>query len=264
MWCTVSIWLCVRTIKIPSKILRIIAPVLIYGSYYIMFSSANIIVEATVELLISAYYMMLIISLNQNNGILQGVFFSCCLLSRYSLVLWIPIFCFVLYVTQNKKQLYSAAITTLIIITGLYIIPFLSKDWGMFYNSYKGYDSAAYGEWTHLNKIGQPLHLFKGTGFAYYFYTRFTNLDIMSRIKLLQRTQLVCSLLITALMGVWFWYKKEKIDHKIFLLSSFKIYLALFLFLIQVPYEYLMCVGNFVSVAIFCEQARYRLIAKKN
>lgn len=263
MWCIVSIWLCIRTTRIQSKTLRIIAPVLIYGSYYIMFSNANIIVEATVELLISGYYMMLMISLNQNNGILQGVFFSCCLLSRYSVVLWIPLFCFVLYITQNKKQLYTAATTAIIIVTCLYIIPFLSKDWGMLSNSYKGYDAAAYGEWRHMNKIGQPMHLFKGTGFAYYFYTRFTNLDIMSRIKLLQRTQLVCSLLTTILMGIWFWYKKEKINHKIFLLSSFKIYFAVFLFLIQVPYGYLMCVGNFVSIAIFCEQARYRITERK-
>ncbi len=58
---------------------------------------------------------------------------------------------------------------------------------------------------------------------------------------------------ITVLMGAWFWFNRKKINYKIFMLSSFKIYLAVFLFLIQVPYEYLMCVGNFVSIAIFCE-----------
>ena len=147
-------------------------------------------------------------------------------------------------------------------VVALYVIPFWSKDWGILMRGFKYYDQGTYAEWVHLNRFGQPLHLFRGTGFAYYFYTRFANLDIMARIKLLQRTQLISSLLITTFMGVWFWYKKEKIDHKIFMLSSFKIYLALFLFLIQVPYGYLMCVGNFVSIAIFCEQARYRLVAK--
>ena len=59
-------------------------------------------------------------------------------------------------------------------------------------------------------------------------------------------------------MAGWYWYNKEKINYKIFLLGSFKIYLAFFLFLIQVPYEYLMITGNFVSIAIFCDQARYK------
>ena len=140
-----------------------------------------------------------------------------------------------------------------------YVIPFLSKDWGIFYNGYKYYDSAANFEWNHLNKNKLPIQLYSGTGYAYYFYTRFANIDIMGRVKLLQRAHLICSIGVTVILGIWFWFKKEKIDNRIFLLSSFKIYLAVFLFLIQVPYEYLMCVGNFVSIAIFCEQARYRV-----
>ena len=161
--------------------------------------------------------------------------------------------------TGNKKQLYTSAITALVIVLALYVIPFLSKDWGVFYSGYKYYDDAARFEWNHLNSEGQPIQLFSGTGLAYHFYTRLLNIDVHARIKLLQKTQLVCSILVTILMGIWFWLKKDKIDRKIFILSSFKIYLTVFLFLIQVPYEYLMCVGNFVTIALFCEQARYRI-----
>jgi hypothetical protein len=60
-------------------------------------------------------------------------------------------------------------------------------------------------------------------------------------------------------MAVWYWFNKERINYKIFLLGSFQIYISVFLFFIPVPYPYLMIVGNFVSIAIFCGQARYHL-----
>ena len=261
-WSIAAVWLSIRSIKIPSPILRALAPLIIFASYYVLQSNNISILELTVEILISAYYIVLIISFNQKSGIFQGIIISFCLLSRYSLVFWMPLYCFILFVSNNRKQLYIATITAVIIVLGLYVIPFLSKDWGILYRSYKTYDAAAYFEWTHLNKDQQPLQLFHGTGIAYYFYTRFPNLDIMGKIKLLQRTDLICSVLVTILMGIWFWFKKDKINYKIFLIASFKIYLTVFLFLIQVPYGYLMCVANFVTIAIFCEQARYRVISK--
>ena len=156
--------------------------------------------------------------------------------------------------------LYQAIFVRIIL---LYVIPFLSKDWSIFFNGFKYYDSGTLAEWTHLDKQGRPIHLFRDTGIAYYFYTRFPSLDVMARIKLLQKVQLGASLLTTIALGAWFWYQKNKINTRVFLMSSFKIYLAVFLFLIQVPYEYLMCVGNFVSIAIFCEQARYQVLARK-
>ncbi len=259
-WCIAAVWLCIRSAKASSPMLRAAMPLLIFASNYILFSSSNKgIVEASVELLISAYYMMFISGLNQKNGVLQGIIIAFCLLSRYSLVLWIPLYSFILFVSKNRKQLYFAFATTVLVVTILYIIPYLSKDTQLFYKCYKYYDDAARFEWTHLNKDNRPIQLYSGTGFGYYFYTRFTNLPVMDRVKLLQKTHLVCSILVTVILGTWYWFRKDKINTRIFLMSSFKIYLAVFLFLIQVPYEYLMCAGNFVSIAILCEQARYSI-----
>ena len=262
-WSAAAVLLCVRSAKISSPVLRAAVPLMIFASNYVLFSFNRGIVEVTVEVLISAYYMVLISGLNQTSGILQGLIISCCLLSRYSLVLWLPLYCFILFFTQNRRQLYISLSTTFIVVTVLYVIPFMSKDIHIFYKSYKYYDDSAFFEWTHMSRDGHPIQLFSGTGFAYFFYTRFTGLEVMARVKLLQRTHLICSILSTVIMGFWFWFKKDKINSRIFTLASFKIYLSVFLFLIQVPYEYLMLVGNFVSVAIFCEQARYQLTGKK-
>ena len=262
-WSIVATWLCFRSTKIPSKVIRTITPLLVIASFYFLTENNVALFEMTVEVLIAAYYMFLVISLNVRSGILQGIAISFCLLSRFSLVLWLPLYCFILFVTSNGKQLYTAVATSIVMVLVLYVIPFLSKDWGIFFRGFQYYDAGTLGEWTHLDNKGMPIHLFRGTGFAYYFYTHFPNLDIMGRIKLLQKAQLSISLLTTVILGAWFWLKRDTISTRVFLMASFKVYLAVFMFLIQVPYEYLMLVGNFVSIAIFCEQARYQLTDKK-
>ena len=257
VWAIAALWLCVRSVKTQNIVLQILIPFIILGSDYVMFCNNTTIIEATVELMIAGYYMMLMIGLNTKNAILQGIVFSLCLLSRYSLIIWMPLFAFTLFVSGHRKQLYiSAAVATALVLL-IFIIPYASKDWSLLVG-FKGYDSAAVYEWEHVYH-GYPLHLWSGTGFAYYFYTRFTELDIYSRIKLLQKAHLICCCGVTVIMGVWYWFKKDRIDYRLFLLGSFKIYISIFLFLIQVPYVYLTCVGNFITIAIFCEQARYQI-----
>jgi hypothetical protein len=267
-WIPYSIWgigaavLCLRSSKLENVTSQALIALFLLASNYVLFCRNNGFVEASVELMMAGYYMMLISGFNTKNGVLQGIIIGVCLLSRYSLVLWLPLYAFTLFITGQRKQLLIAAGIATAMVLLIYVLPFMTRDPYLFYNGYKYYDKAASFEWTHLNDAGKPANLFAGTGFAYYFYTRFTHLDIPERIKLLQRTHLIACLSVTFLMGVWFWFKRNKINPKIFILGSFKIYLAVFLFLIQAPYEYLSCVSIFVSMAIFVEQLRYKVVDK--
>ena len=74
---------------------------------------------------------------------------------------------------------------------------------------------------------------------------------------LLKKCLLVIPALSVMVMGVWYWYNRTKINNRIFLMASFKIYLTFFLSFILVPYSYLMITGVLVSIALFAEQARY-------
>ena len=262
VWCIAALWVYARSQKINNRMLSVLMLLLLLGANCILLpDSNNRIIWATVEIMIAGYYMLLISGLNQENAIIQGIFISCCLLSRYSLILWLPLYAFILFFSGKRKLLLGSATTVLVMVLVFYVLPFMSKDWALFYKSYKYYDKAALHEWTYLNYDGFPSQLYEGTGYAYYFYTRFTNLDIMERIKLMQKVHLVTCLAVIAVMAAWYWFNRKKINYKIFLLASFKIYLAFFLFLIQVPYVYLMITGSFVSIAIFCEQARYKVYA---
>lgn len=258
IWGVTAIFVSLRTSRNNSGIWpRAVAPVLMMGALLMIFKYNNDFLAVTVELLIAAYYILFIISLNTSNGWLQGLTIGLCLLSRYSVVLWLPLYVTVLLITGRRKQLFIATGVAATMVLIFYVLPFLTRDPHLFFDAYHYYGKAAHFEWTHLVDGEHPVNLFAGTGFAWFFYTHFTALPVEGRIALLQRVHLITCLSVVAVMTLWYVRNRKNINSRIFLMGSFKIYLAFFLFLIQVPYEYLMSVGNFLSIVLFCEQLRY-------
>jgi len=263
-WVALGIWI-IAALTLFLNVLRTnnlshqgIAAMMIIGGNYVLIHNNPGIVASTVEIMIAGYYMLLIIGLNQKNAIFLGLALAACILSRFSLLLWLPLGAFTMYTTGKRKQLLIACITVLLAVLLIYVIPFLSRDWESFYRGYKYYDNSAMGEWRKHTDEQYPMQLHSGIGFAYTFYEKLSGIPVFERLKLLQKTHLILSFGITVLMGVWYWLNKKLIDYRIFLQASLKIYLAFFLAFIQVPYEYLMIVGNFVSIAIICEQLRFK------
>lgn len=215
------------------------------------------ILSMTIELMVAGYYMLLIMGLHQRNPWLKGLGIALCMLSRYSLVLWLPLWLLIEWFSNDRRQALQTMLTAALAVLLIYIIPFLSQDWTVFYRGYKQYDQSAMGEWQHLNDAGLPWHLYSGNGFAYLFYSGLSDWDLLARIKALQRTHFIASLLVVAGMGAWYFWKRHRIqDFRLLLLGTFKVYLTVFFELIQVPYAYLLVVGCFVSLAIVGERSR--------
>lgn len=252
-WITLGIWLgATFLISIYSyKKEPFVALLFLALLGYLLYMNRGILAN-TVELMVAAYYMFLVFALNRKSALLQGIAIGICLLSRFSLVLWLPLLGFTLFAANKKKELIVTASTALAFVVIFYIIPFLSKDWSSFSRGLDYYTYAAGGEWQ------KGYHLKAGTGLAFLISEK-ANGSIVDKIHLIQKIHLFGCLALTGLMGAWYWFNRHKIHYKIFLLASFKIYLTFFLAFIQVPYIYLMIVGNFVSIAIFVECARYRL-----
>ncbi len=118
------------------------------------------------------------------------------------------------------------------------------------------YERLVIGEWYHLSSNHLPYHLFNGVGFAQFFYNTYQT-NIQAGYLALRNTMFVATGGSSVLLAIWYGSNRKKMDHRIFLMASFKIYMTLFLTFIVVPYVYLMIVGNFVTIAIFAEQARY-------
>ncbi|MBS1614655.1 MAG: hypothetical protein JST06_00895 [Bacteroidetes bacterium] len=214
-------------------------------------------VTSTVELMVVGYYMLLVAGLSGKNAWLCGAGIALCLLSRYSLVLWLPLWAFALFISGERTFLFRATLLSILAVLLIYILPFLSKDWSTWWQSYQYYTRAALGEWSHPGQNGIPFQLDHGIGFARLFYQNLPSLSLAERIQVLQRAQVIVLLSSNILMGIWYWKKRSKMLLRPFLLGSFKIYLSLFFAFIQVPYIYLMLPSIGVSIALFAEMGRW-------
>ncbi len=256
VWALTGTWLFLRAAS-ASKAEWATAGLMLLLSQYMLLNGNAEVAGETIEILIASYYMLFIVALNIKSGVVQGGFIALCLLSRYSLVLWLPLYAFVLFVAGERKNL-SRSVVTAFLCCVLLLVLFLGRDFSVIVDSYVNYDQVANFEWAHHhNAEGKPGQLFAGAGFAYFINTRLTQYSVPDQIIILQRLQFAAVTVTITVLGIWYWFIRNKINFRIFLMASFKIYLAVFLFFIKIPYMYLMCVGGFVSVAIFCEQLRY-------
>jgi hypothetical protein len=260
IWAIASITLIYRTAK-SDKWHGIVIASLSLVMIFLVSKFQSALLGTTVELMVAGYYILFIIGQNQKSPVLKGLGIVICLLSRFSLVLWLPLWIITEWFSGERKHAIIAAVTIFFAVLIIYVIPFMSQDWGMFFRVFKNYDKAAMGEWQHLNASGKPYHLYAGNGFAYLYYEKLAHLDLMQRIKALKMTHLILSLLSVITCAVFYYFKNSKYQYyQIFLLASFKIYLTFFLQFIQVPYTYILMVGCFVSLAIIAEQSRYKFI----
>jgi len=262
-WAITYFIIVLRTFRSDNLLLKLLVPILFYLTYHYIHVQENNFIRCTVESMVIGYYILLIISLNETSWLLWGTIITACLLSRFSLLLWLPLWAFAIFVSGNRKDLFKSIGLVFVLTMLIYVIPFLSKDWNSFKAGYEHYNRATIGEWQSLNPMGEPNQLYAGTGFAHIFYRHFHQGDVPAQVTFVKKVHFIVSLGISMLMGAWYWYNRKKIDLRIFLTASFKIYLSFFLAFIQIPYVYLMTVGNFVSIAIFAELMRYTVSPKQ-
>ncbi len=245
-------WLLFRQIgglKTWQSICAMLFPILILWSYE-RFDKPTL--GLTIEPLIAGYYLLLAGSLlcNWRNGIVAAII--CCLLSRFAVVFWVPLFFFVLFILKEYKYLKISLLSIIIAVLCIYVIPFWMQDTSIFSNGLKYHTIAATAEWVtpgFTNESGGSYHLFKGIGLASWFH-RFGGGEIVDRLKALQLVHFLLSSLTPVLLGFLFYKQKARFEYNLFLLAALKIYLTIFYTFIQIPYSYLWMTPLFVDFAI--------------
>ena len=216
---------------------------------YTILITAPSTVGYTVEMMIVGYYLVLAAGLLLPSRGLRVVGLILILLSRYSLVLWLPLYLGLLFFQSRREALLTVGLVGLGVV-GLYVVPFMSQDWGMFLRVINAYTDTAVGEWRHLNDDGLPYHLYNGIGMGAFFY-RYGRGELLDSIVLLKRVHLL--LLLTVVVGAALLYWRQarpRTDYRLFALLTLKLYLAVFYAFIQVPYDYLAFVGMFCSLPL--------------
>ncbi|UOR04737.1 DUF2079 domain-containing protein [Hymenobacter aerilatus] len=202
----------------------------------------------TVECMIIGYYFLLLTGILLRSWPLQAVALILCLLSRFSLVVWGPLYFFLLFFQESRQRALLLLGTVAAGILVFYVVPFMSHDWGLFMRVQAAYTDVAVGEWLHLNNQGKPYHLYNGVGLGNFFY-RFGTGELVDRIRLLKKVHLVLVVCITLGAGWLYWRQRApRTDYRVYAILVLKLYLITFYAFIQVPYSYLASVGIFTSL----------------
>ena len=204
----------------------------------------------TVELLIAAYYMILCLSLFSNKPFLKAAALILLILSRYSLVFWLPVYFFSLWLT-NRNLSYKTALYLVGMILVFYV-PFLIQSPHMLNSGSQLWIDAALGEWKGQSWQApgdKPFQLFQGMGFASWIYT-WAYGSLQEKILFTKNLMLIMSLL--SLMGsiIWIWMKRNSGQLSLLALFALKISLLIFYSFVFVPYVYLFWVTIIPSILI--------------
>jgi hypothetical protein len=207
----------------------------------------------SVETLIAGYYFFLALSLFTSSNWIRGLALSLCLLSRYSVVLWAPLFLLVVFFEEKKKNAFQITAILAAMALAVYVIPFFSKDTSIFMNGYNYHSHGAVQAWRVFewqNPDEPPFALYKGLGFGIFFYEGMDG-STADKVLAYRKFHLAASLLTVIGLGLlYFFWMKKNIDYRIFLLASLKIYLVIFYNFIQIPFGYLYFVPTFLSAPI--------------
>lgn len=208
----------------------------------------------TVELMIGSYYAYFLFSLEKRKWWMIGATLLLCLLSRYSLVLWLP---FLVLLLAKKDGVSSVFKWIGVVVTGvcvLYVIPFLIKDFSIFLRGVQTYTIAGIGEWKGQSWQApgdKPFQLFRGTGLAGYYYDRSSG-TVEQKLETYKTIHLVLTLSTVFLLAVWYWLlgKKQKLYIPLVAAAALKIYMAVFYGFVLIPYVYLYIVPLISSVFV--------------
>jgi hypothetical protein len=222
-------------------------PLLVWGVF--MMQDNNMFVF-TVEGLVAAYYFMVAESLNRKKYYLLAISIAVCLLSRYSIIFWVPMCVLLLFVTGERKNALIICGTAALFFVVCYWFPFLRRDPAIFMNGYAYHTNAALGEWMRdLKVFGGQVYLYNGLGFSSYAlkWLPGDEATILQTYKTIHLT--ACGVTVAGLGGYYLMNRKKyTLNH--YLLFSLKVYLTVFYSFLQIPYKYLIIVPVFVSVAM--------------
>ncbi len=215
-------------------------------TYAVLRRNADIF-SLTVEPLVVGYYLLLVAGVLLPSRLLFIGALLLCLLSRYSLVFWVPLYLGLLYLNESRRAAWLVAGLAAAGVVAFYIVPVLSHDWGLFMRVQKVYTDTTLGEWNHLNDKGLPMHLYNGIGLTNFFY-QFAPGDMLARLGLAKMVHLAASLAVVGGAALVYWRQRlPRTHHRLYAVIVLKLYLTTFYAFLQVPYAYLAVVGFFTS-----------------
>ncbi len=211
---------------------------------YVLWGKVDIAVS--LEAIVAAWYVLLAVGLAARNHVLIAVGIIGALLSRYTLIFWLPLFAILLWLNAPKKYSYwiwgSAAAAVML----LFVVPFWMQDPTILSRMMAHYSGCSEGSWlrpdeyTFYDALSLNIHLrqwLPGTP--------------EENLKFAHFPQIAVQLCIAAL-GVYFYQKKwrQHIDFYTFSLLALSIMPMLFYSFSPMLFKYYMLMPLSVSAVV--------------
>ncbi len=211
----------------------------------------KITIGRTEEGLVVGYYLFLGFALTKNKPVLIGIAIACCLLSRFALFFWVPMYLLYVLFYESKKK--AAIITSVAAIIGLlfFVIPFGIQQPEYFLNIPADYKVGVNQAWNYNYNPETGIFYEKSLGYTKWF-------DI-AQVHFLHNFQIIVAAVLPflLLLSYYLFRKKISINQQFFGICTLKITLVFFYNMIEVPYYYLFLVSTFFSYAILFAFLKY-------
>ena len=202
------------------------------------------------EQTIITYYFLLAASVLSGSACAQGGALVLCLLSRYSVVFWVPLFLWMLWREAGRRHALLVAGIVLVGIVGIYIVPFFAENPTIFTHALAEYRTATIGEWSRVaDGASLPTHLGNGLSATPWLYT-YLHLPLEAKVIWAQRAHALAAAGTATLLARFYWRYGHRYDYRYLALVALKLYLVVFYFLIQIPYSYLVSLSVLLSVFV--------------
>lgn len=199
----------------------------------------SVFFSASEEAVVVFYYLLFGASLFTRQYILQAVLLTFCLLSRFSLLGWVPVYFAVLYVQAGWPILRRVLAVSVILGVALMTLTGALFHLDIWLGIQKNYLDALMSQpWKYQELIDVNLGLAK--------MWQYDALPIMHYLSML------IGLILLPAIFIFFIFKKYRFtQHPLFLIGSLKITLVIFYNLLIMPYGYLFYTNTALSIILF-------------
>lgn len=223
---------------------------------YILSGEADIAI--CFEVAIASYYLLVAAGLLGRNKLLVAAGIALCLLSRFTLVFWLPLFALLLWQNIPKRQnfLFWGAIVAAVLL--FYVVPFLSKDPTILKKGMDYYNEATVLDWKGYGEPPMSWTIERGVHFAGIYRDNLGG-EMAQRVQVARAVQAGVMLLLL-LAGIWGYRRwRKRIHYADFSLLFLYLFLVCYYILAPLTYRYYLLVPLTVS-AVVCGQC-LRLMA---
>ena len=220
-----------------SIVSRLIALVLPSLPLWAFIRWGNVDLLVSYEIVIGAYYLLLATGLLSRKLWLITLGIIVCLLSRYTLLFWIPLFAVLLFLEKGLKKSVIMWATVAVCFLLIYFIPFYSKEPALLNKGLSYYMGATVAEW---NGYGDPPVSWtheRGISFAPHMKAAFSG-EMANRVARARTVHGIVMLLVFAAGWLAYLRWRQKVDLFTFSLIALDCFLVAYYFFAPLTYRY--------------------------